>query len=71
MPTLKYMLDNAGISASELARRSNVEYKTAKKALDAKGDVMQRSKVASLLRILNGICGTAYTPEDVDGIKLM
>lgn len=70
MPMLKTMLDDTGISASELSRLSNVDYRTTKKVLDAKGDAIQRAKVASLLRVLNERLGTNYRPEDVEGISL-
>jgi hypothetical protein len=63
------MLDEAGITASELSRLSNVDYRTAKKAVDGTGPV-QRVKVLALLRVLNQRTGNTYKPEDVDGIEL-
>ena len=69
MSTLQQLREQARLSVSELARRANVDYKTAKKADDAIGPV-QRIKAVSLLAVLNEELGTNYTVADIDDLKL-
>ncbi len=63
MVTLQELLDSAGITASELARLSNIDYKTTRKAIE--GQVVQRVKMLALLRVLNPRIGAEYKPEDI------
>ena len=69
MPNLQQLLDDAAITVSELARRANVDYRTAKKAVDGDGPI-QRVKALALLRVLNELLGTSYRPEDIDGLEI-
>jgi hypothetical protein len=69
MPTLRRLLDNAGITASELSRLSNVDYRTTRKAIEGSGPV-KRVKVLAFLRVLNQRIGSAYTPEDIEGTQI-
>ena len=54
---------------SELARRANVDYRTARKAVDGDGPI-QRVKALALLRVINELLGTSYRPEDIDGLEI-
>lgn len=67
MPKLQKLLDDAGITVSELSRRSNVDYRTAKKAVGG-NTTITRVKVFALLRVLNEILNTSYRPEDIDDL---
>ncbi|HEY7418338.1 MAG TPA: hypothetical protein VH593_24365 [Ktedonobacteraceae bacterium] len=69
MPNLQQLLDDAAITVSELGRRANVDYRTAKKAVDSTGAV-QRAKVLALLRVLNDLLGTSYRLEDIDDLEI-
>lgn len=69
MATLKDLREQSGLSISELARRANVDYKTAKKADDSAGSV-QRLKAIALIRVINHELGTSLKPEDVDGLEV-
>jgi len=69
MPNLQQLLDDAAITVSELSRRANVDYRTAKKAIDATGPI-QRVKALALLRIINELLGTSYKPEDIDNLEI-
>ncbi len=69
MPSFQQLLDDAAISVSELSRRANVDYRTAKKAVDGTGPT-QRVKVLTLLRVINELLGTSYKPEDIDGLEI-
>ncbi len=69
MPDLHQLLDDAAITVSELSRRANVDYRTAKKAIDGTGPI-QRVKALALLRTINELLGTAYRPEDIDGLEI-
>lgn len=64
---MQELLDSARITASELSRRANVDYKTTKKAID--GETILRVKALDLLSVLNSMLGTTYKPEDIDGLK--
>jgi predicted transcriptional regulator len=68
MPNLQQLLDEAAISVSELSRRANVDYRTAKKAVQGTGP-MQRPKVLALLHVINELLGTSYKPEDIDEME--
>jgi predicted transcriptional regulator len=69
MPNLQQLLDSAAITTSELSRRANVDYRTAKKAVDGTGPI-QRVKAIALLRVINELLGTSYKPEDVDALEI-
>ena len=69
MPNLQQLLDSAAITTSELSRRANVDYRTAKKAVDGAGPI-QRVKAIALLRVINELLGTSYKPEDVDDLEI-
>lgn len=69
MPKLQQLLDDAAITVSELARRANVDYRTARKAVDGDGPI-QRVKALALLRVINELLGTSYRPEDIDGLEI-
>jgi predicted transcriptional regulator len=69
MPNLQQLLDNAAITVSELSRRANVDYRTARKAVEGTGPV-QRVKVLALLRVINELLGTSYRPEDIDDLEI-
>jgi len=69
MPNLQQLLDETAITVSELSRRANVDYRTAKKAVDGAGPT-KRVKVLSLLRVINELLGTSYKPEDIDGLEI-
>lgn len=69
MPNLQQLLDDAAITVSELARRANVDYRTARKAVDGDGPV-QRVKALALVRVINELLGTSYKPEDIDGLEI-
>jgi len=69
MPNLQQLLDDAAITVSELARRANVDYRTARKAVDDTGPI-QRVKALALLRVINELLGTSYKPEDIDGLEI-
>lgn len=69
MPALQKILDDAGITVSELSRRSNVDYRTARKAMEGNGTIT-RVKVLALLRVLNSILSTSYTPDDIEGLDI-
>lgn len=64
---MRDLMDQARITASELSRRANVDYKTTKKAID--GEMILRVKALDLLSVLNGILGTSYRPEDIQGLQ--
>jgi hypothetical protein len=68
-PNLQQLLDNAAITVSELSRRANVDYRTARKAVEGTGSV-QRVKALALLRVINELLGTSYRPEDIDGLEV-
>jgi len=69
MSTLRELREQAGLSLSELARRANVDFKTAKKADDSAGSV-QRVKALALLRVINQLLGTSLKVEDIDGLEV-
>ena len=69
MPNVQQLLDDAAITVSELARRANVDYRTAKKAVDGDGPI-QRVKALALLRVINELLGTSYRPEDIEGLEI-
>ncbi|MBE3558846.1 MAG: hypothetical protein IMW89_06425 [Ktedonobacteraceae bacterium] len=69
MPNLQQLLDNAAISVSELSRRANVDYRTAKKAVEGTGPI-QRVKAIALLRVLNELLETSYRLEDIDDLEI-
>ena len=69
MPNFQQLLDEAAISVSELSRHANVDYRTAKKAVDGTGPT-QRVKVLALLRVINELLGTSYKPEDIDNLEM-
>ncbi len=69
MPNVQQLLDDAAITVSELARRANVDYRTARKAVDGDGPI-QRVKALALLRVLNELLGTSYRPEDIAGLEI-
>jgi predicted transcriptional regulator len=69
MPNLQQLLDDAAITVSELSRRANVDYRTARKAVDGTGPV-QRVKALALLRVINELLGTSYRPEDIAGLEI-
>jgi hypothetical protein len=69
MPNLQHLLDDAAITVSELSRRANVDYRTARKAIDGTGPI-QRVKVLAILRVINELLGTSYKPEDIDGLEI-
>jgi predicted transcriptional regulator len=69
MPNVQQLLDDAAITVSELARRANVDYRTARKAVDGDGPI-QRVKALALLRVINELLGTSYRPEDIDGLEI-
>jgi predicted transcriptional regulator len=69
MPNLQQLLDDAAITVSELGRRANVDYRTAKKAVEGTGPI-QRVKALALLRVLNELLGTSYRPEDIDSLGI-
>lgn len=66
---LQQLLDDAVITASELSRRANVDYRTARKAVEGIGPI-QRVKALALLRVINELLGTSYRPEDIDGLEI-
>lgn len=68
MPTLRHYREQAGLSMSEMARRANVDFKTAKKAED--GTPVTRIKAVALIRAINQVLGLSLEPEDVDGLKM-
>lgn len=68
MPSLQQLLDETAITVSELSRRANVDYRTARKAVEGTGPI-QRVKVLALLRVINELLGTTYKPEDIDGLE--
>src|SRR5260370_33995313 len=69
MPNLQQLLEDAAITVSELARRANVDYRTARKAVDGDGPI-QSVKALALLLVLNALLGTSYMPEDIDGLEI-
>jgi len=69
MPNLQQLLDDAAITVSELSRRANVDYRTAKKAVESTGPI-QRAKALALLHVLNELLGTSYKLEDIDGLEI-
>lgn len=69
MPSLQHLLDDATITVSELSRRANVDYRTARKAVEGTGPI-QRVKVLALLRVINELLGTSYRLEDIDGLDV-
>ena len=69
MSTLRELREQAGLTLSELARRANVDYRTAKKADDNAGSI-QRIKAIALIRILNEELGTTLKVEDVDSLEV-
>ncbi|HYT28735.1 MAG TPA: hypothetical protein VEL72_06930 [Ktedonobacteraceae bacterium] len=66
---LQQLLDDAAITVSELSRRANVDYRTARKAVESTGPI-QRVKALALLRVLNELLGTSYKLEDIDGLEI-
>jgi len=66
---LQQLLDDAAITVSELSRRANVDYRTAKKAVESTGPI-QRAKALALLHVLNELLGTSYKLEDIDGLEI-
>lgn len=70
MATLKELREQAGLSLSELARKANIDYKTAKKADDGSGPVL-RLKAINLLTVINQALGTHLRIEEVDNLKIM
>lgn len=69
MATLKELRERAGLSLSELARRANVDFKTAKKADDRLGAV-QGTKARALLKVINEELGTSLRIEDVENLTV-
>jgi transcriptional regulator with XRE-family HTH domain len=69
MATLHELREQAGLSLAELARRANVDYKTAKKADDNKGTI-QRIKALALLRVISRELERELKIEDVDGLQV-
>jgi predicted transcriptional regulator len=69
MTKLQQLLDEAAITVSQLSRRADVDYRTAKKAVEGTGPV-QRVKALALLRVINELLGTSYKPEDIDGLEI-
>lgn len=69
MPNLQQLVDDAAITVSELSRHANVDYRTAKKAVENIGSI-QRVKALALLRVLNEFLGTSYKLEDIDRLKI-
>lgn len=65
---MQELLEKAHMTASELSRRANVDYKTTKKAID--GQTIMRNKALDLLEVLNQRLGTQYRPEDISGLKI-
>jgi len=69
MATLREIREEAGLSVSELAKRAEVDYKTAKKA-DESGGSIHRFKALALLKVLNRELGTEHELEDIDDLTL-
>jgi DNA-binding transcriptional regulator YiaG len=68
MATLKQLREQTGLTVSELARRANIDYRTAKKA-DENGPVF-RIKALALLKVINQELGTKLTIEDIDELEV-
>lgn len=68
MPTFKEYREQAGLSLSELSRRANVDYKTAKKADDKRGAI-QRIKAIALVKAISQSLGTPLTVEEIEGLS--
>lgn len=66
MPTLREHREQAGLSLSELARRANVDFQTARKA-DLQQPV-RRIKAIALVRAISQATGQPLTVEEVDGL---
>lgn len=66
---LQQLLDDVAITVSELSRRANVDYRTARKAVEGTGPI-QRVKVLALLRVINELLGTSYKLEDIDDLEI-
>ena len=69
MATLHELREEAGLSVSNLSKRSEVDYKTVKKADERSGSI-HRFKALALVKVLNQEPGTAYELEDIDGLTL-
>lgn len=67
MATFKDYREQAGLSISELARRANVDFQTAKKA-DSQRPV-RRIKALALVRAISDVLGQALHLEDIDGLE--
>lgn len=68
MPTLRDYREQAGLSLSEMARRANVDYKTAKKADD--GEPVRRIKAIALVRAISQSLGQVLRLEEIDGLQM-
>lgn len=68
MPTLRDYREQAGLSLSEMARRANVDFKTAKKAED--GTLVTRIKAVALVRAINQALGLTLRPEEIENLNM-
>ena len=68
MPTLKEYREQAGLSISELARRANVDFQTAKKADDQRP--VRRIKAIALVRAVSQALGQSLRVDDIDGLQM-
>lgn len=67
MSTIRQLREQANLTVSELARRANIDYKTAKKANDSNGSI-HRLKAIALLRVINQELSMELKIEDIDGL---
>lgn len=69
MTTFQSLMDEAGLTISDLARRSGIAYRTCRKAVRNEGSI-QRVKILAMLKILNTALGTQYTLSDLSDIQI-
>lgn len=68
MPTLRDYREQAGLSLSEMARRANVDFKTAKRAED--GIVITRVKAIALVRAVSQALGQGLRAEEIENLNM-
>lgn len=68
MATLKQYREQTGLSLTDLAKLSDVDYKTVKKADSGRGTI-QRGKAIKIIRVINDRLQTNLSVEDIDNLR--
>jgi len=68
MTTLKQYREQIGLSLTDLARLSQVDYKTVKKA-DIRRGTIQRGKAIKIIKTINEKLDLNLRVEDIDGLE--